>query len=161
MHRFLLTLTLVWACPASAETLSVAALKANEKIVVTYSSSGCFHSFTKVYTISAGAEKTFEAEDLVQKWNQEKQKREVIEVVKQGSLSLSENEAVGLDLLFEFYRSNPGGGCTTVDSVQVTYRRDGREIGAESFIDGSCSRGGETGVSFSQLEQKLRKAPAP
>ena len=56
-----------------------------------------------------------------------------------GSISLSEADLRGLDKLLWFYRSNPGGDCTTVDEIKVTHLRKKEILATEQFTDRSCS----------------------
>lgn len=55
-----------------------------------------------------------------------------------GSVSLSDADLRGLDKLLWFYRSNPGGGCTTVDRINISHMRNKEILATEQFTDGSC-----------------------
>ena len=53
-------------------------------------------------------------------------------------VALSAAEVAGLDRLFEFYRSRPSGGCTTVNTITMSKTAAGKAISSESYVDGSC-----------------------
>jgi len=55
-----------------------------------------------------------------------------------GSLALSSEDLASLDTLFDFYRLQPGGFCTTFDAVIVTWFRGNEKLAREHFGDASC-----------------------
>jgi hypothetical protein len=57
---------------------------------------------------------------------------------KRTSLALSREDLASLDNLFDFYRSGPGNGCTTIETISITWYRGNAEITSEEFVDGSC-----------------------
>jgi hypothetical protein len=54
-------------------------------------------------------------------------------------VTLSPKEALGLDKLFQFYRSRPRGGCTTQDDISISQFRGAQKISSEHYVDGSCA----------------------
>lgn len=137
------------------EALRLAELKANERAVVTYSSAGCFHALRRLYTIHGGADKNFEVGHFEASGPVTKTGAAVVNLIPKGSVTLTEAEASGLDRLLEFYRAKPGGYCTTIDTIDVVYWRDGQEVGRETFVDGSCTRGGPGAVHFERIEERI------
>ena len=53
-------------------------------------------------------------------------------------LALSVEDLAGIDRLFDFYRSDPRGGCTTIDDVAIRWFRGDAKVAAEHYTDGSC-----------------------
>lgn len=122
-----------------AETLAFADLKANEAIVVGYSSTGCFHQVERKYVVRGGDARS---------------EMEVYEGVNYGpgpsgdapgtgslllSARIDESELVGLDSYLFYLRGVGDGGCTTVDRITLGYYRNNVKIGEERLSDASCS----------------------
>lgn len=121
-----------------AETLKVATLASNEEIRIEFQSMGCFHSFTQHYAISGSGGSISISKRRVA-WNETKKKMDDLGVHALGTTPLSAEDRAGIDALFAFYRLKPEGGCTTIDHISVEYRRDGKTIGKESFVDATCA----------------------
>jgi hypothetical protein len=115
-----LIVSVSFACIAAAAPFPIATMKANERIAVKFESRGCFHHLKKTYIISGGVKPRVKCSDPA------------------GTVDLSRDDAIGLDLLLDFYRRRLTGGCTSQDWVEVSYFRDGREISHESFTDDTC-----------------------
>jgi hypothetical protein len=104
---------------ARAGGAQLSQLQPGERLHVSYHSRGCFHDrkykidFERAGSVTArSAGRTF---------------------------TLSPREVSGLDKLFQFYRSQPPGGCTTQDDISIIQSRDGRKISSEHYVDGSCA----------------------
>lgn len=72
-----------------------------------------------------------------------------------GVVPLSRKDVKGLDALFAWYRTSPGLGCTTVDSVTSTLLRHGKPVTTETFVDGSC--GSSDHGEFTLLGELLQR----
>lgn len=133
-----------------AENPTVAKLAAGEVIQIEYSSSGCFHKISETYLISGGDQKLFTV--LPGKTHAKKLHE-----------PLTAAEVMGLDRLFQYYRKGKKGfGCTTVDEIKITYERNGKVIGKESFEDSACqSVNDKELVLFYQIVQRLEKPSSP
>lgn len=155
MRPTVLLMTLFALCSTlGAEMLRVEELGSNEMIRIEVLSSGCFHYAKHFYEIRGGESKTIVVSKERFKWSEMNKKLMALGVEQLGSIGLSKEEQVGLDSLFTFYRSEPHDGCTTVDRVQIEYRRDGESIGTESIVDGSCMSGS---VRLMRENEEFRK----
>src|SRR5262245_27486512 len=63
---------------------------------------------------------------------------QVRETDRSAWLALSIDDLASLDTLFDFYRDGPGGGCTTTDTITITWFRGNAKLAAEQFTDASC-----------------------
>ncbi len=138
----------------SAETLRVEDLGPNEMIRIEVLSTGCFHYAKYFYEIRGGKSKTIVVSKERFEWSEKNKKLMTLGAERLGSIGLSQDEQVGLDSLFTFYRSKPHDGCTTVDRVQIEYFREGESIGTESIVDGSCMSGS---VRLMRENEEFRK----
>lgn len=119
-----------------------ASLGKSEELVLTFTTTGCFHFASYQLTVRRDAK----AADLIGvKIVQTKQMNapgggpESKEPVELGELKLTKADLEGLDNLIDFYRSGPKNTCTTVDEITISYRHEGKEVATEKFKDGSCS----------------------
>lgn len=71
------------------------------------------------------------------------------------SLALSAADLAGLDRLFSAYRSDLGEGCTTQDTIRVSWFRDETHLASEEFEDSSC-RSPLGAVSLAELVRRAR-----
>ena len=135
-----LLLGLAGASASRAETLSVASLRRDEVIDITFESSGCFNQSTDHYRITrdSAGRTWFEASTEVREWHKQQKKMLDRGTASIGKVALTAAEVAGLDSLFRFYRQKHPGGCTLVETAAVRYLRDGTSIGTEEFRDASC-----------------------
>ncbi len=126
----------------SAETLSFANLKPNEKIVIVYRSQGCFHHVETLYQAEIEKKKAYlgivENPTAPKRGKATDGDQEAV-----GSVELTSDDIFGLDCYLLFLRRGFEGGCTTTDHLVVGYYRNGLKIGEERFVDGTCAVRGE------------------
>jgi len=152
-----LALALVWmnvAASAAEKLTPFAKLPATDELQVRFASSGCFHSTTHEFTFRRGATSTVAVASVKAEWSDAKHKdREEL-----GQVALSDSDLKGLDELLRFYRSNPRGGCTTIDRITISRVRNGKTLATEEFTDGSCSTYQLKGVTtLSEIVRRLEK----
>lgn len=111
---------------SAEKPVQVGTLEPGESLKLLFTSGGCFHYFTVTLTLrrSDGPQVCCTVEGRTP---------------SQEELELSAEDVTGLDALLEFYRSKPGGRCTTKDTLTVSRIRDGRAVAAEEFTDRSCA----------------------
>ncbi len=110
-----------------------------DSIHVTFTSSGCFHYRTYEFDFQRAETTTAKVTQVEHRWNEAKKRKEEDKRTPLGTVTLSDAEIAGIDLLFTFYRSNKVDGCTTVDRITAS-QTSGKVVKAtESFTDGSCA----------------------
>jgi len=92
-----------------------------DRVEIEFQSGGCFHHDTASITI-------FRIPPYAQ----------VDTADGRAWLALSREDLASLNNLFDFYRSGPGNGCTTIETVAITWYRGNAEVTSEEFVDGSC-----------------------
>ncbi len=112
-------------CPVS---WSFTSLAPGERVEVSYQSQGCFHWYDYSLIFQRDKEPTMTAYGI----GYDSQSKEI------GTLTLSRDDLTGLDKLIDFYRSGPLGGCTTVDTVEVSVYLGDHLMAEEHFKDASC-----------------------
>ena len=111
-------------------------LQPGDRLHVAYHSRGCFHDRTYDIDFARGASVTATSSGRV--------------------ITLSAREVSGLDRLLVFYRSHPSGGCTTEDEISISHFREGHEVSADHYVDGSCATGRMKDVTrLYEIAQKL------
>ena len=138
MSRFVRAGLLIFcsSVTALAGTESLSQLQPGDRLHVSYRSRGCFHD--RKYEIDFTRGTTFTARAAGR------------------STTLSPREIDGLDRLFQFYRSRPLGGCTTLDDIGFTWFREGRRIASEHYVDRSCATYQTTDITrFYEIATKL------
>lgn len=129
-----------------------------DAIHVTYQSIGCFHFTNHELRFVKDGKVTVNVVDHEQRWNDELKKREQLPEKNLGTLTLSKSDLARLDRLIEFYRSKPGLGCTTIDTVEMVQLRQGQPDLPERFEDGSCATDDMKHVlTLRSLIQRLEK----
>jgi hypothetical protein len=121
-------------------------LPKGDEIRVVYQSQGCFGGATLELLFKNGTNFTATISYLSGPWRTNKS--------LVGNVSLSEADLRGLDKLLRFYRSNPGGGCTTVDEIEITHLRQKKILAFEHFTDRSCRNEVEGMLTLSMLALK-------
>jgi hypothetical protein len=123
-------------CFAVAGTpVSFQQLPAGDSIVVTFTSSGCFHHYAYEFHFQHGRGFTVSVMQIEQRWNEAQKREETAKLILLGTTTLSEAEMAGLDRLFAYYRSMKRGGCTTVDQITATHKSGDTAKASESFTD--------------------------
>lgn len=143
MARYLplFLLALLSFCPharAEAGVPLVAFADGADRAEIDYRSQGCFHSA--------------DAKLLV---HRDPPSARVVTPSGSDWLVLSEADLVGLDRLFRAYRSDLGGGCTTQDTIRVSWFRGETHLASEEFEDSSC-RSPLGAVSLADLVRRAR-----
>jgi hypothetical protein len=120
--------------PDKAVTFS--SLPMTDTLEVRFSSRGCFHFYTYDFSFRHGATSMVSVVSVGHEWSEEE--KEYVEMSREnlGQVQLTESHLMRLDELLRFYRSQPHGSCTTVDTITLTQARDGKILGREQFIDG-------------------------
>ena len=126
MRVLIPALALISGLHAQAPPQRFQELKRGDRVFVKFESQGCFHH--SIWELA------FEKRDSISVSIKEvgPKKASSVESV------LAEHEIIGLDHLLKFYRAKPQGGCTTIDTICVTWIRDGHSIFEEKFIDETC-----------------------
>lgn len=141
LHPFrllLLAAALLLAAPfgAAAERLMIAELKENEYVVIDYFSVTANRSISRQYFIRGGDTKLLTAHRNIVEWRN--RTPHVVNKFLLGDLTLTADDVLGLDALLIFYAARIPGSCSTRDTVQVEFYRDGRSIGQFTFQDDTC-----------------------
>lgn len=116
---------------------SFAALSRGDRIHIDYISNGCFHRDHFRLTFESGSPFTVTIVSVESIWLSDD--RQAVEEKRLGTLNLSREDLTGLDQLIAFYRSDPGGSCTTIDKITFSHIRNGRIVVQERFTDATCS----------------------
>ena len=129
---------------------------AGDVVSVSYSSSGCFSQSRFSFEFRRGDLVSAEVFRLEPQRDPAKDIELEPKRVSLGTVALTAAEVAGLDRLLAFYRANPKGNCTTVDTL-VIIQRNGEAIqGSETFIDATCGAGQAPDVTpFPALVAKL------
>lgn len=115
------------------------ALASHEALKIDFTSRGCFHrdhyELTLVPT-SNGVQVT--GLDRSRYWDEALKKPVEDGQRPLSPITLSSSDLLKLDCLFEFYRSKPAGGCTTIDEITLRKLSAGSTVQTEVFTDASC-----------------------
>ncbi|OJU61855.1 MAG: hypothetical protein BGO01_13145 [Armatimonadetes bacterium 55-13] len=137
------------AAQVNEPIIQISTLRPTETLDVFYKSLGCFNQsgYALKFTNKSGL--------MVEISEQDKQSQKPV-FHRLGVLKLSAADAKGLDSLLKFYRSNPKGGCTTIDQTELALKTSNRVIRKESYVDASCSASEKPGViTFGELVGRL------
>lgn len=140
---------MVGFAPRSASApATIAGLQSGEKLTVDYRMSGCFAS--EHLSLTFWRANGLQVE--VHKWvlgADGKEKR-----IRLGQSTLNKSDERGLDNQLRHYRSKPAGGCTTIENVQLSHLKGGRELAKEALLDASCSLK-QDALGFGQLGRRF------
>jgi hypothetical protein len=120
--RLIVTATLLALCDsvaAVADSALLSQLRPGERVHISYHSRGCFHDRSYEFDFERKGSVTVRSSGHV--------------------VPLTSQEIAGLDKLIAFYRSRPGGGCTTQGEIVISDFRDRQQISSEHYVDGSCA----------------------
>jgi len=126
----LLTAALVYA----GDSIRIEGLPQDSEVRIEYSTVGCFHSAQYLLTFTSNVVHAWSLDRL---WDAQSKQFSGTETNALGTLTLSSTDTRKLDQLLQFYRSDPSGGCTTIDTITVSLLKDGRVTQAENYRDGS------------------------
>jgi hypothetical protein len=142
----------------AAEAPSLRGLEPNQSLVVRYTSSGCFHNSTDIIVFESGQASIYSVES---KWGEDK--KELVEVNRKllGVVKLSDDDITKLDALFKFYAGGPNEGCTTVDQITASLKKNDKVVKTYEFSDGSCETYDLKSVlTFGALKDRIKKKHA-
>ena len=139
---------------AWAELPSMKALAENERAEIRYQASGCFAETEFAIAIVGGEFPYADIETVKQEYDIDLNVPEA-----RGRTTLSSDDLEGLDELLLFYRGQPSGACTSDDTVEVRWTRNGKLIDQERFIDSSCKADKRPGRLT--LPELLQRVAAP
>jgi len=142
---------------AAEKAATFSELPKGDELHVVFTTSGCFHFATYELTFRRQAEPTLKVEEFRYERSKKSQSITATNRFTLGELNLTKADLEGLDRLLEFYRSNPGLGCTTVDRISVSQRHNGKVAVTEQFVDGSCSYDRKDLTRFTELIARFRK----
>jgi len=108
-------------------------LPKTDEVLIACQTNGCFHSARYELFFSGHAPGKVKVTGI--SGPADKPERRYLATV-----SFSPADQKQLDQQVAFYRTKPPGGCTTVEQMKISVARDGRIVGTETFVDGSCSR---------------------
>jgi len=125
------------------EVLSPKKLKANESLVVNFTSEGCFHNQSNLFV--------FQDNNVTIYDTSSKKKR-------LGTVILTSTDKEGLKDLFSYYNSDLKGDCTTQETIEIKQYKAEKLISSKKIIDGTCGRH-QRGVymSFYELLERVKE----
>ena len=136
MRKYLYGLVGVFVLAGSADAVeganwdfSILNLQNSERVEISYQSRGCFHNTASSLVIEGEYAYTISHSSSGEKSEGISTKHE-----------LSWKEKEGLDRYLKRIAAGTGTGCTTTDTIQLVFKRNGKTISEHSMIDGSCSR---------------------
>ncbi len=140
-HALLIGLfgSLLGIAQAGDKVAAFTALPEGAELEMVYASTGCFHAVQYELKFLRSPELEVRIVQVESEWSVVKQAHGATNRVELGKLKLTKADEEGLDRLMKFYRSKPGGGCTTVNFITVSQRQAGTVIATEQFTDKSCS----------------------
>jgi hypothetical protein len=112
----------------------ISTLEPNEEVRIRFTSGGCFHFVAFNFLIHGKSpRKMLVTEvDRLSKPTSEQPK---------GTVTLLEGDLSRIDKQLAFYRKKqPGGRCTTVETIEVSWFRDGTLSKKETFTDATCQK---------------------
>ena len=115
---------------------SFATMTREDKAVIKYISTGCFHHRFYALTFAGTSPMTVKVEQFKDNMDSENARNGKKRTT---TLTLSPQDVAGLDKLFNFYRTPSKGGCTTVDKVGVAWYKNDKKEKYEYFVDETCS----------------------
>jgi len=126
-------------------------------VQMAFTTSGCFHYFSYELTFQRSTETTVSVVQIERGWSQSLEVFTSTNRLSLGTLSLTKSDVEGLDRLLQFYRSSRRNGCTTVDTISISQRHDGKVAATEQFTDGSCSHDRKDLTRITALIARLEK----
>jgi hypothetical protein len=137
----ILATLLLTAC--SIKTATPKLFKADEYMVVTYSSQGCFHHTSNELVFH---ENNVTIYTTINEWNKK------IAKTKMGTLALTQKDKEGLNKLFVYYDGKLSSGCTSVDNIEIKRYKKEVLISSKNIRDASCGQDDRDNVlSFREL----------
>lgn len=136
--RLFLILIFLASCALAGTPISFRKLSPGDTLHVTFITSGCKSIFGYAFDFKRDTAFTAEVSRIILNKGVV-QPSKTPETVRLGTVTLTPDDILGLDRLLTFYRSNPGGGCTTVNYVDLKQMRGDAVIAAEKFTDATCS----------------------
>jgi len=147
----------------AAPVTAFSALRPGDQLEAVYNTTGCFHNleYELLFKRATALHVTIVNVDRTRS---DDQRTFITNRVMLGSLELTNDDIQGLDRLLAFYRSGPPSCCTTVDTITMSQRHEGKVVATAKFTDGSCSVFRRKNItSFGALVARLPEpvVPAP
>lgn len=108
---------------------SILNLQNSERIEIAYQSQGCWHNTASTIVIEGESAYTTSYEK-----NYEKHEG------KSAQHELSWKEKEGLDRYLKRLAAGAPGGCTTTDTIQLVFKRNGQIVSTHGLVDATCGR---------------------
>lgn len=140
---------------AKEEAVKLTDLKNNEKIIIYFTSTGCFHNSKEKYIFT---KKSVEIYNIPREWenNQNKYIEKTPELI--GKFEVKEEQMKDLDKLLEYYNEEKGNGCTTIDYLILEKYKKDILIFTKNYKDASCdSMDRKDLITFYKFKNELLK----
>ena len=149
MNKTTLLLFTLFITACGIKTVTPNLLTADEHMVITYSSQGCFHHTSNILVFH---ENNVTIYKTMNEWHQK------IAKTKMGTLLLSQQDKVRLNKLFTYYDGKVQSGCTTIDTIEIKRYRNEKLVFSKNITDASCGEYGKKNeLGFPELMSRLRK----
>jgi hypothetical protein len=136
----------------------LASLNADDSVLITFTNSGCFHHSSDTIYIQKNAGVTATAMIPMPADFDRMRNTTDLKAFPHTSATLTERAVKGLDNYVRYYRTDPGGGCTTVTTVTIRFFRKGKHVRTEEHWDATCSSVEiKNSVSVSQIHKSLKE----
>jgi len=131
----------VLPCFGADKVARFSKLPADERFVIRFISSGCFHFHASEFTFYPTSNGRLDVDELHMEWSEAKKERVVRSRKHIGSVRLEHGEVKKLDALVTFYRSGftPEIFLNSSDSIHLVQMRGRLIVAEESVIDRSPS----------------------
>ena len=132
-------------------------LPKGDELEMTFDTCGCFHSATFELKFRRSARLTVSVVEVERVWSRDLKTFGSTNRVSLGKLTLRKSDVDGLDQLLRFYRARTLAESTTVDTISISQRHDGKVVATEQFIDRSCSYERKDLTRIMELVTRLEK----
>ena len=127
-------------------------LAAGDRVHIRFGSMGCFHSYGYDFDFERSAATTVRITSLSRSWSAATKSFEYRSPKQLGTLTLTSRDISGLDGLVRYYRTHPGGACTTMDDITIehfrrSYGPSAPAMATEHYLDLSCATSELPGVT--------------
>jgi hypothetical protein len=137
-----------------ADLPSMQALAGDDRAEIRYQVSGCFTELEYTIVVVGGESPHAYIETVRQDYS-----IDLVVPKAQGRTELTADDLVGLDRLVSYYRAQTAGGCTTTETVNIRWLRNGDVIKEEGYVDSSCDARNQPGALI--LPELLQRVIEP
>jgi len=150
MKTITLFLSILFITACSTKRVAPNLFATGERIVVTYSSEGCFHHTSNILIFHENNVTIYKTKN---QWNQKTDKTEM------GTLTLTKKDKEGLNRLFAYYsEKSHDGWYTNVDNIEIKRYKNEKLISSKKITDASCSLYQRKDIlSFPELIERVEK----